>query len=166
MRIFGRKDLIDYIDRLVKERYIDIEKEFGRHLLRMPFPVLTDIVISSTDSPENYAKTVMQIRNAKEVKAFRKYINNIEEKVNNGSIYELEYLIKYAKEVVNNVKKVDRMARFDGEIGMGVIPTLSFSLKSQKKFNIKISNNRKLCFVKTIVKSRIKGDIPRYVKSD
>ena len=66
------------MDKLAIERYIDKDKEFGRYLLKIFYSVLTDIVVRSTDQPEDYPKTVKQIYDAKEVRNFRKYIDEIE----------------------------------------------------------------------------------------
>ena len=78
IKMFDRKDLVDYVDKLAIERYIDKDKEFGRYLLKIFYSVLTDIVVRSTDQPEDYPKTVKQIYDAKEVRNFRKYIDEIE----------------------------------------------------------------------------------------
>ena len=88
------------------------------------FPMLTNLIIKNSNNSDNYFETALSIKNTKEVKNFRKYMDKIDQEINRGNISELRYALSLLPEIVNSIQNMDKKIRLTASIKMKISPSV------------------------------------------
>lgn len=133
---FNRLDIISRIDKELMTYYERINKELGRDMLKIKYPVLIDYIIRQTNTPEEEMEAALSLRNERYVVDFRKELNNIENLINEcGDIpkilSELTTVSDLAKDITSKYSKETKL----GELSISLAPSFStpIILKKRKK---------------------------------
>lgn len=110
------------------------------------FPNIGNYIIENTDEGGRYIKTAIDIKNDKKFKEFKKYLDKIEEQVNNGNVSEYKKCLKNISEMINEIGEKERT--FDNiSYTISLIP-FNFSINIKPKILRK--NKSQIIFLKNI----------------
>lgn len=123
----NRKDVMNFLDKTLIEYYKSLNERFGVNKIRFSFPVLFDFVAENT-TDNFFIKTALQIREEKEVIQFRKWLSDIEEELQCGNLLELEKLLFYLPDVINDLTKVTSSKK-KVELQLGLSPGITIPIK-------------------------------------
>lgn len=88
------------------------------------FPLLTNLIIKNSKSSDNFLETALYIKNTKEVKQFRKYMDKIDEEINRGNVSELRYVLSLIPDIVNDIQNMDRKIKLTVLVKMKISPSV------------------------------------------
>lgn len=154
-----RNDIIKMLDKSILDYYSEINEELGVERIKFERPLLFDYVANNTYDSRFYINTALQIKKAKEVINFRRWMDNFESVVNSGNIYELKRQILLVHEIVNEVTKLPN-SKILGEVQLGLSPSISFPFNIHKNNDKKIHTN----FLRTLTYQAIHNRKPTEVR--
>ncbi|MCM1233215.1 MAG: hypothetical protein NC489_24110 [Ruminococcus flavefaciens] len=107
------KEILKRIDQFNKSNLSDIQ-----------IPLLANLILKNSHGSSGYLKTAIDVKNAKEVKRFREYMDKIDNEINSGNEDELKYLLGLIPQIVNDVQKLDKKIELKAVIKMQLSPTV------------------------------------------
>ena len=147
----NRIDSLLPLDKEIDEFLKDLSKAFGNAYFSVKRPVLVDYIIQNTPPEMSYVDYAMHLKQYGAVIQYRKYLQEVEEAINQCNLMELIKLRQYSKEVVLDVTKIDSSvltAEFN-LLPMGI--GLSRDIKTPKKMSI--------TFLKELARFSFKGRV-------
>lgn len=88
------------------------------------FPLLTNLIIKNSNNSGKYFETALSIKNTKEVKNFRKYMDKIDQEINRGNVSELRYALSLIPEIVNDIQNMDKKIELTASVKMKISPSV------------------------------------------
>lgn len=88
------------------------------------FPLLTNLIIKNSKNGDGYLETALSVKNTKEVKLFRKYMDKIDKEINEGNESELKYVLNLIPEIVNDIQNMDRKIKLTTSLKMKISPSV------------------------------------------
>ncbi len=122
----NRKDVMNFLDKTLVDYYTSVNERFGVNKIKFSFPVLFDFVAANT-TDNFFLKTALQIREEKEVVQFRKWLSDIEQNLQCGNLLELEKLLVYLPDLINNLTKVTSPKRM-ADLQLGLSPGINLPI--------------------------------------
>lgn len=169
-RFLVRLKAQEHLDKTIKDYYIETYKallDFSAFSFQMP--TLADYVIKNTPDAMNPVEYALHLKHEGAVVAYRKYLSQVDEAIEQQNWRELRYLLKCSEDAVSDVISLDRRhiqrskccglpnptALLDlTSINIGLLPnpTISISLDLKSFSNIK---KTRLTFLKDVAKHGI-----------
>lgn len=97
--------VLDYFSKDVFEKYMNFKYVKGC----VTFPNIGNYIIDNTDEGGRYLKTAIDIKNDKKYKNFKRYLDEIEEQIDNGNIREYKRCLKNISEMTNEIGEKDNI---------------------------------------------------------
>lgn len=138
-----------YLDELFRE-LLDIElDERSFH-----YPVVTELILKNSNSPEGYINAAKDIRKSKELRNFRKDMTEIENAVQKGKWGLMLDYITDVREVVNEFGRRNRqICSVQGNVIIGILPSIDIGI--QKQFFASNKKKFDLTFIRKAVNERL-----------
>lgn len=88
------------------------------------FPLLAKLVVKNANNNGEYIKTALDIKATNEVRRFRKYMDKIDQEINQGNIEELRYVLSIIPEIVNDIQKMDKKIKLSTTVNIKITPAV------------------------------------------
>ena len=125
-----RIKVMETLDKSIEEYYhATYSQLMSFSSIRMEMPVLVRFILDSTPfdmSPIDYA---FHLRNEGPVVHFRRYLRRLEDSLENQDLYEVNQLLNYSKQAVNDVILMDK--DYIDRISVGILPLPKISYQSK-----------------------------------
>lgn len=112
---------------IIKKEEKEILSEMVRFnkgdISNIQMPLITNLIINNSQNGR-YLETALSVKNTKEVKNFRKYMDKIDQEINTGNISELRYIISLIPEIVNDIQNMDKKIKLTASIKMKISPSV------------------------------------------
>ena len=173
-----RKSIIAKEEKEIIKFYENMNKELSSETFSMQVPLIADFIVKNTNAEKDYINTALQLRNAKEVVNFRKYINKLERSAQEINVTEVKKLMKLIPEIVEDLHNIDKGIKFEGKFSVKAVYSLDQPIPSaeigvdimaknnvdKKKSRLGPINRMQICFLRTLAKHAIQGKRPRYLR--
>lgn len=124
---FNANLYLDILDKDVCNIVENINKEAGKEIKNIPFPLLYHFIHSNASNPKEELELALHLRKQKDVMAFRKSVDKINDSLNKGDILELkasiEQVHQISKEITNKMYK--KPSSFS--VSLGITPSITSS---------------------------------------
>lgn len=155
------------IDKIIKDYYMETySKLLDFSLFDFQMPTLAEYVINNTPDEMNHVEFALHLKHEGAVVAYREYLSQVEDAIEQQNWRELRYLMKCSSDVVSDVITLDRKYIFSSKcsclpnptlildsaninVGLWPKPSVSVSLDLKKFSSIK---KVRLTFLKDIVR--------------
>ena len=149
----NRFDMLSPLDKEIDEFLKDLSKAFGNAFFSVKRPVLVDYIIQNTPQDMSYVDYAIHLKHHGAVVQYRRYLQDVEDALNNYNLMELIRIRQYSKEVVDDVAKMDSSV-LTAEFNILPIQALSLS----KDINIS-KKKMQLTFLKELARFSFNGRI-------
>lgn len=86
----------------------------------MKIPLLSNLIIKNSEG--DYLKTALDIKNAREVKKFRKYMDKIDKEINMGNYNEVRYILKLIPYIIDEIENMDKKLHMTATVKIKLTP--------------------------------------------
>lgn len=128
-----RADFLDgYIDNLELWSRKEILKSEEREILKriqefncskeafVQIPLLTNLIIKNTY--KDYINTALEIKDTREVRAFRKYMDEIDRQINIGNYSEVRHILNLMPYIIDEIENMDRKLSMTVTVRLKIAP--------------------------------------------
>ena len=124
--IFNRKLLMGYVDQQVSAKYNEIYSAFGNKSLHFPIPLLANYIVKNARSQQDMFAIALEIRQTKEARQFRKWLDELDASINAGNILEMKHLMNTVSFLINELERlVDCRENAKIEMTIGITPSIT-----------------------------------------
>ncbi len=124
---FNANLYLDILDKDVCNFVESINKEAGKEIASIPFPLLYHFIHSNASNPKEELEFALHLRTQKDVMDFRKSVDKISDSLNRGNILELKASIEQVHqigiEITNKMYKKPRSF----SVSLGITPSITSS---------------------------------------
>lgn len=103
------------------------------------FPLLTNLIVKNTG--DDYIHTALNIKNTKEVKNFRKYMDKIDREINMGNFGEVRYILSLLPYIIDEIEDMDRKISISTTIKIKLTPMVLSTITGAILSNIYTEND-------------------------
>lgn len=107
-----------------KEILIKMDQFNNSNSSNIQMPLLTNLIIKNSQNTYKYLDTAISVKNTKEVKTFRKYMDKIDKAINSGNTSELRYVLSLIPDIINDIRKMDRKIELVASVKMKISPSV------------------------------------------
>ena len=131
LELWSRNDILDIEEKEVLKRIQELNN--GKELF-IKMPILTKLIVKNSDG--DYLSTALDIRATREVKSFRKYMDKIDQEINNGNYGEVRHILRIIPDIIDDIEKMDRPAVISTNIKIKLTPMILTVMTSTILSNI------------------------------
>lgn len=117
-----KKYILEQISNEIAEEYLLIENKFKKNNRILLFPSIGDYIVNYCEETGDYIDTALQIKNERETRIFRHYLEKIEDQVNLGNESELKRCLKNAEEIARNIAEGNEKVKLSSSLNLSIFP--------------------------------------------
>lgn len=117
LELWSRNVIINNEEKEILRRIQEFDKEKDSFIR---LPILTNLIMKN--SVGDYLYTSLDIKNTKEVKNFRKYMNKIDQEINDGNYNGAKCILKNIPYLIDDIEKMDRKATIFVDVKVKLTP--------------------------------------------
>lgn len=115
--LWTRDEILKREEREILERIHEFDS--GKESL-IRFPLLSSLIVKNSNG--DLINTALDIKNAKEVKRFRKYMDKIDKEINEGNYSEARYVLSLIPQIVDEIENMDRKLNMAVTLKLKITP--------------------------------------------
>lgn len=127
------EDLICYTDITVKKFYEEMRAHIEKPSIAFQAPLFLDYLLYNTDEKSNVLQTAMKMRDTKEIRDFRAWIETINHAVMIGDWIEYEKSFRIVEDIVNRILRKSKTLFGCIELTLSWPPSISFPINIKRK---------------------------------
>lgn len=135
---FDRKIYFDILDDNIKHYIEEVNALCKNQLMVTYFPVLYKYIYENTSTKFEEMQMALSLRNNKDVIAFRKSINEIENELERGNISALKASLKKVQEICDDVTNEIYKKPLSFSVSLGLSPTIDLNLETKNRVKSKL----------------------------
>lgn len=132
---FNRLKLVNQTEQYVNDFYNEENEKYGEPLFSFNTPLLVDYICQNANNFSEAIEIAMDLRNDRHVVNFRKAMDILDEKINNGNLLELKYCFDNIENMVKEIKNTVSTKTIEVSISLSPSITIAHSIKGFKPKN-------------------------------
>ncbi len=119
LELWSRNVILNNEEKEILRRIQEFDKEKEAFI---KLPILTNLIMKNSDG--DFLNTALEIKNTREVKNFRKYMNKIDQEINAGNYSEAKCILKNIPYIIDDIEKMDRNATIFVDVKIKLTPMI------------------------------------------
>jgi len=152
-----RNEIIPFLDKEVMKVYESVNKRYEKKRFTCSYPLLYDYIRQNSASPTDELIAALKLRKRKDVVAFRKSMDKLDEKLSMGDVIAADIIASQIEEEVNEIAKPKTKNSSNGKwtyrFVLSIPPRFEIEKSVEKTNNPQIRNKDKI--INTVFLSRL-----------